>query len=101
MKPPRLLLHGEWIETGASLPVVDPFTGQEIAQVPLGDAATIDRAIDSARRAFQDLRATPSHARAARLHAVARGIETRKAQFAETIVSEAGKPIVYAEAEVT
>jgi acyl-CoA reductase-like NAD-dependent aldehyde dehydrogenase len=100
MKPPRLLLHGEWIETGAWLPVADPYTGREIARVPLGDAATIDRAIDSAQRAFQDARFTAPHVRAARLHAVARGIEARKAQFVETIVSEAGKPVIYAEAEV-
>ncbi len=100
MKPPRLLLHGEWIETGASLPVVDPFTGEKLAQVPLGDAATLDAAVASSRRAFHEVRATPAHIRSARLQAVARGIEARKAQFVETIVSEAGKPVTYAEAEV-
>ena len=100
MKPPRLLLHGEWIETGASLPVVDPFTGEKLAQVPLGDSATLDAAVASCRRAFQEVRATPAHVRSSRLQAVARGIESRKAQFVETIVSEAGKPVAYAEAEV-
>ena len=101
MKQPRLLLHGEWIETGAWLPVVDPFTGREIVQVPLGGIETIDRAIESALRAFYAVRHTPAHLRATRLHAVARAIEARKAQFSETIVSEAGKPITYAEAEVS
>jgi acyl-CoA reductase-like NAD-dependent aldehyde dehydrogenase len=100
MKQPRLLLHGEWIETGAWLPVIDPFNAREIARVPLGDTETINRAIESALRAFQSVRFTPGHLRAARLHAVARAIEARKTQFAETIVSEAGKPISYAEAEV-
>ena len=100
MKSPRLLVNGEWITTGAWLLVSNPLTGSEIAQVPLGDARTIESAIVSARAAFAEARRTSPHVRATRLAGIARGIEARKAEFADTILQEAGKPIVYAEAEV-
>src|SRR5438477_369963 len=44
---------------------------------------------------------TAAHQRAALLHAVAQGGERRSAEFAETIMSEAGKPITLAKAEVS
>ena len=98
--PHRLLIAGEWIDTVAQVPVVDPYTGKEFARVTLGGRAEIERAIAAAQDAFPQARATPAHRRAALLQAVAQGIERRKAEFAETIVSEAGKPIILAEAEV-
>jgi glyceraldehyde-3-phosphate dehydrogenase (NADP+) len=101
MSSPRLLIAHEWLDTPATLPVRDPFTGREIAQVPLGDRATIDAAIAAAHAAFPAARATPPHARAALLLQVVAGLEARRAEFAETIVAEAGKPITFAEAEVT
>jgi glyceraldehyde-3-phosphate dehydrogenase (NADP+) len=96
-----LLVNGDLVETGAWLPVTDPFSGEEIARVPLGNERTIEAAIVSSRAAFTTARKTPPHVRAARLLAVARGIEARKSEFAQTIMREAGKPIVYAEAEVS
>src|SRR4051812_21869767 len=101
MQQPRLLIDGKWIDTGSQLTVTNPFSGDVIAQVPLGDESTIDEAIGSARRAFAEVRRTAPHARSAQLQAIARGIDARRAQFAQTIVAEAGKPIVFAEAEVT
>ena len=39
---------------GASYPVVNPATGQEIGRAPAGTAADADRAMDAARRAFDE-----------------------------------------------
>ncbi|MGB8166277.1 MAG: aldehyde dehydrogenase family protein [Chthoniobacteraceae bacterium] len=99
--PPSLLIGGEWVSTTAkSSPVVNPFTGEEIARVPMGGPAEIERAVAAAQAAFPQARGEAAHRRAALLLAVARGIEQRSAEFAETIVSEAGKPITLAEGEV-
>ena len=99
--PPSLLIGGEWVSTTATnAPVVNPFTGEEIARVPMGGAAEIERALVAARAAFSTARKIPAHRRAEILLAVAHGIEQRSAEFAETIVSEAGKPITLAEGEV-
>jgi len=96
----RMLVGGDWIETGASLPVRNPFTGVEIARVTLGDERTLDVALSSAHAAFPHARAVPPYQRAELLQHVVLGIEKRRGEFVATIVAEAGKPVTYAEAEV-
>lgn len=96
----RLLIGGEWVSTAASTPVVNPFTGTEIARAPLGGAAEIERAIVAAQAAFPQVRAVAGHKRAELLLTVAAEIERRKTEFVDSIVSEAGKPVTFAEAEV-
>ena len=98
--PSRLLIGGEWCGAPASSPVVNPFTGEEFARVPLGGAAEIERALAAAQAAFPLVRSVAGHRRAALLLAVAAGIGKRQAEFVETIVTEAGKPVTLAEAEV-
>ncbi len=96
-----LLIGGEWIfSTAADAPVVNPFTGEEFARVPMGGPAEIERALAAAAAAFPEVRGWAAHRRSALLLAVAQGIERRRAEFVETIVSEAGKPITLAEGEV-
>ncbi|MGH7735479.1 MAG: aldehyde dehydrogenase family protein, partial [Gemmatimonadales bacterium] len=54
-RPPRLLIGGEWVESrsSASIPVVDPATGRQIATVADANAADVDRAVAAARAAFE------------------------------------------------
>ena len=96
----RLFINGKWIETGTLLPVRNPFTGAQIAQVSLGDEGTLDAAIAAARDAFPRTRSVPAHERSALLQRIAHAIEEMREEFAQTIVAESGKPITYAEAEV-
>ena len=97
---PSLLIGGAWVAAAASAPVFNPYTGEEIARAPLGGAAEIEAALAAALAAFPNVRGLAGHERAALLLRVAAGIEARKAEFVATIVSEAGKPVVFAEAEV-
>ena len=98
--PSRLLIGGEWVETGATAQVTNPFSGEEIARVPMGGAAEIDSALGAAHAAFPKVRGLAAHARADLLLRIAAVIAARKADFVATIVSEAGKPVTFAEAEV-
>ena len=68
--------------------------------MPLGGVAEIEAALAAAERAFPRVRGTAGHERAALLLRIAAGIGARQADFVATIVSEAGKPVVAAEAEV-
>ena len=54
-RPPRLLIGGEWVESrsAATIPVVDPATGRQIAVVADANAADVDRAVAAARAAFE------------------------------------------------
>jgi acyl-CoA reductase-like NAD-dependent aldehyde dehydrogenase len=67
----------------------------------MGSSETVDLAIGTAAAAFPKVRNTPGHQRAALLNKVARGIESRRSEFVETIVNEGGKPVFFAEAEVS
>lgn len=100
-KTPRLLIGSEWRETGRTKPVINPFSGEEFAQVPLGDAKTVDEAIKVAHEAFAVTRAQAPHARGDLLARVAHRIEERRAEFVETMIAEAGKPCTFADGEVT
>ena len=53
--PKKLLIGGQWVEaqSGKTFDVVNPSTGQVIAQVAEGGAADIDRAVAAARTAFE------------------------------------------------
>ena len=100
MTTPRLWIGGQWLEARATTEVIDPASGEVIARAPLGDLQTLEAAVSAAGEAFGRVRNQPKHQRAAVLQAVARGIESRRAEFIETIIAEAGKPVTFAEAEV-
>ena len=50
----KMWIGGKWIdaESGKTYPVFNPATGMEIAQLPLGGKADVDKAVDAARKAF-------------------------------------------------
>ena len=53
-QPIKLLINGKWVpaNSGKTLPVFDPSSGEIIAQVAAGDAADIDKAVAAARAAL-------------------------------------------------
>jgi glyceraldehyde-3-phosphate dehydrogenase (NADP+) len=97
---PLLLINGAWVGAVESSPVFNPHTGGEIARVPLGGVGEIEVALAAAAEAFPRVRGTAGHERAALLLRIAAGVQARQADFVATIVSEAGKPVTFAEAEV-
>lgn len=98
MKP--FYLEGRWEKSSAPLAVVNPWNGQEITKVCLGDAATVERAVDSCHRAFQKSRKQAAWERSKILTRIAELIAERREEFVQTIIAEAGKPVTFAEGEV-
>ena len=94
------LIDRTWEHSEDTLPVTNPYTQQVFAEVCLANAATIDRAIASAHKAFETTRKLPSYKRAQLCNEVAERIKTRREEFAETITLESGKPLVYSRGEV-
>jgi glyceraldehyde-3-phosphate dehydrogenase (NADP+) len=82
------------------VPVVNPYSGQVVADVCQAQRDDIEAAIQSAHSAFRALRMWPSHARAGALRAIAGGLERRQEEIARCITAEAGKPIADARREV-
>ncbi len=97
----RLWIWGNWIDRENRASIVDPYSRQQIATVALADAAMIDDAIAAAHAAFDVTRKLEPFERSAMLAAAAEGIARRADEFAQTIVSEAGKPVSLAETEVS
>jgi acyl-CoA reductase-like NAD-dependent aldehyde dehydrogenase len=94
----KLLVAGEWVETGEWSEIKSPYDSTLIGRVPTGDAALLDKAVDAAREAF-DEGGFPQHQRAAVLDRAARLVAEREDDLAATIAAEAGKPLKTARVE--
>jgi glyceraldehyde-3-phosphate dehydrogenase (NADP+) len=96
-----LLIGHEWIRTATAAPVLNPFTGEQVAEVSQAGQAEAEAATTAAASAFHSMRRLSSHARAYALAALASHLTTRQEEFAATITSESGKPVVDARREVS
>jgi acyl-CoA reductase-like NAD-dependent aldehyde dehydrogenase len=94
----KLLVAGEWIETGEWSEVKSPYDGTLIGRVPTGDAALVTKAVDAAQAAFE-AGGFPQHERAAVLDRAADLVAEREDDLAATIAAEAGKPLKTARVE--
>src|SRR5690242_12331245 len=95
----RLLIAGEWVETGEWLEVRSPYSGEVVGRLPKGGAAETRRAIDAAEAAMRE--PLPAHKRAEILVRVAGYLGRRHDEAARTISDEAGKPLKAARVEVS
>jgi acyl-CoA reductase-like NAD-dependent aldehyde dehydrogenase len=93
----KILIGGEWYETGETLDVTSPFDGSVVAPVAYGGRADAERAVDAAAKAMEA--PLPAHERAAILDRVAGLLRERREELARTISQEAGKPIATAQVE--
>jgi acyl-CoA reductase-like NAD-dependent aldehyde dehydrogenase len=96
----KLLVAGEWLETGEWAEVRSPYDGTVVGRVPVGDAALVDRAARAAHDAFEAAD-FPRHERAAVLDRAARIVADRVDDLALTIAAEAGKPLKTASVEAS
>ena len=93
----RLLVGGDWVETGGWLKVSSPYSGEVVARVATAGAEETRRAIDAAETALQA--PLPAHRRAEILVRVAGLLGRRHDEVARTISDEAGKPMKAARIE--
>jgi betaine-aldehyde dehydrogenase len=93
--PLRNFIDGEFAEAaeGGTTPVLNPATGEEIAQAPNSTQADVDRAVKAARDAFPGWAATTPGERALALLRLADALEARTDELAELESDNAGKPI--------
>jgi acyl-CoA reductase-like NAD-dependent aldehyde dehydrogenase len=93
----KLLLDGEWIETGDWQDVNSPYSGETVARVARAGAEHARKALDAAEHAMSS--PLPAHERAAILDRVAALLRERHDEVAQTISAEAGKPLKAARVE--
>lgn len=90
----HLYIDGSWVGAHSlrRIDVVNPYTEQVIAQVPDGDHADADRAVQAARRAFAAWSESTIETRLALLKRCEEAFAARREAFAATIVAEVGMP---------
>ena len=54
LKPGRLLIDGAWVEGEKIFDTINPATGEVLTQIAEAMPVDVDRAVDAARRAFED-----------------------------------------------
>ena len=87
-------IDGEFVEPadGETEAVLNPSTGEVIAEAPLSRAEDVDRAVAAARKAFEGWAATTPAARAMALLRLADAIEENADVLADLESADAGKP---------
>src|ERR687898_2949604 len=95
----KLLIAGEWVETGEWEEVRSPYSGEVVGRVPKAGADETRRAIDAAEGAMQE--PLPAHKRAEILVRVAATLGRRHDEVARLISDEAGKPMKAARIEAS
>ncbi|MSP18121.1 MAG: aldehyde dehydrogenase family protein [Bdellovibrionales bacterium] len=97
VKPGKLLINNEWCEaeSGKRFDVFNPATEQKLTDVAEGDAKDIDRAVKSARQAFETgpWKNMTARERGRILNRVALLLQKHKTEFAELETLNNGKPI--------
>jgi betaine-aldehyde dehydrogenase len=87
-------INGELVDPveGQTEEVLNPSTGEVIAEAPLSTQEDVDRAVGAARKAFETWSVTPPGERAAALLKLADTIEEHAEEFADLESADAGKP---------
>jgi|HubBroStandDraft_1064217.scaffolds.fasta_scaffold02882_7 acyl-CoA reductase-like NAD-dependent aldehyde dehydrogenase len=96
-----LYIASRRIDDGPRVAVVDPWSGERVAEVVLAGDAQVEDAMAACVPAFERMRARTSYERKSLLARVAREIEGNHETFAHLISRESGKPIALSRAEVT
>ncbi|MGD9948215.1 MAG: aldehyde dehydrogenase family protein [Desulfobulbus sp.] len=91
MKAYQTYVDGQWLSTERTMEVINKFTGEPFATVPLADGALTEKAIASAKKAYQSFRKTPAHLRSAILDKAVALITAREEEIAKVISQEVGK----------
>src|SRR6266540_2157402 len=95
-------IGGEWVDAveGATMEVLNPSTGETIAEVPRGSQTDVDRAVEAAKSALPEWLETTPAERAEALLKLADAIDEHTDELAELESQNVGKPLSYARDEL-
>ncbi|MBS0235651.1 MAG: NAD-dependent succinate-semialdehyde dehydrogenase [Proteobacteria bacterium] len=98
--PTAALIGGEWVTSKKTFPVLDPATGDKLADVPDLTPDDAKRAIDAAHQAFPAWAAKPAKERAQILRKWYDLIIAESEALAQLMTAEQGKPLTESRGEV-
>jgi succinate-semialdehyde dehydrogenase/glutarate-semialdehyde dehydrogenase len=96
-----LYIDGRFVERSHSASaVIEPATGETIAELPHAGPAELDEAIAAAKRAFPDWAATSAYDRSTIIRRAAAFLRERAEKIGHILTMEQGKPLAEAVGEV-
>ena len=95
----RSLIGGEPVAAKETAPILNPHTGETIAQLHLAGEAEVALAMKTAKAAWQAWAAVPPVERGRILHLACNLIEARSDEISAIVAKEAGKPLKDAKGE--
>ena len=98
----RNFIGGEWIDSsaGETMPVLNPATGEAIAEVPRSTAVDVDRAVAAAKAAMPGWRDSTPRQRSELLLKLADVLEEHGEELARLESQNVGKPLTAARHEI-
>src|SRR6202521_1372948 len=97
IEPGRLLIDGQWVESAKKFDTINPATGEVLTQIAEASPADVDRAVEAARRAFEDRsgawRKLSASERGRLIWKLADLVEKNIDELAELETLDNGKPI--------
>jgi len=86
---------GTWVDAaeGGTVEIINPATGETIAEVPQGTAADVDRAVEAAKAALPDWLETTPGERSEMLLKLADAIDANAEELAQLESQNVGKPL--------
>ena len=98
----HMIIDGEKVSGGdrRTFDVVNPVTGETLAELPLADPADLDRALEVAKKGFAIWRHSTPQQRASVLQGAARLLQERADDLARVATMEEGKPFPEAKIEL-
>src|SRR5205823_3051739 len=96
------LVGGEWVDAsgGETMEVLNPATGEVIAEVPNSSAEDVDRAVQAAKKALPAWLETTPGERAELLLKLAAALDEHADELAELESQNVGKPLAAAKDEL-
>ncbi len=92
-------IGGEWVDTPQHDPVLLPYDGTRVGEIPRAGRELLDRAVAAARNGHAAMRALSNYERADLLLRVRELVRRDLAEYAQLICAETGKPIREARVE--
>lgn len=93
-------MNGQWVEGTEFKDVLNPATGEVLAEVPMATADTVAQAVEGAKIAQKQWAKVPAPKRANYLYEIGRLMQERKEHLAQVLTKEMGKVIEEGRGEV-
>lgn len=95
MKKYKMYINGKWVDSnsGKTSKIINPATGEEIAEVPVADSVDVDNAVAAARKAFPVWSKKPTKERAALLKKWAAFVEASRPEITALDTAVHGSPV--------